>query len=198
MKLPVILIGKGPSAIKIPKSDRYLIAAINHAVEFSEEIDFFFMNDLQVAKEISFKGIKKIIIPTFPHIHEQASNISCFELLKMTDEKGETYIPQNIDIDIYQLHTTPVPVGGVTYFGPIHSTGETAVSWLINNGYKEIITTGIDTVDGHHQTFEEKGQTGNERDASWFQKNYFRMLRRVREAEGEIKRIEDSVFKTIS
>ena len=67
---PIIIVGKGPTAREIKKSDKYDIATLNNTIWLAPEPTYAFFNDVELfmlMEDEDFKSVTKIVCPTFLH-----------------------------------------------------------------------------------------------------------------------------------
>ena len=156
MKNKVVLVGKGPSSREIKKSDDYDIACLNNAVILCEEVDFLFINDMEVLDLIEDEQwikVKKVIIPTHPHYNcGPHKNITYSTLLDK--------IPTKVEYDVHRLDTCLKRDPNTPYLGQSYSVGTTAIQWLGKNGCKELDYCGIDPDGGYNPIFNIMGVDG--------------------------------------
>lgn len=151
MENKVILVGKGPSSRKIPKSNDYSIACLNNAVILCEEVDYLFINDFEILdllNEIEWNKVKNIILPTYPHFNVSPHrNLPYQSFLDAIPNRAIKY-------DIHRLDTCLDKDPNVPYLGKSYSVGTTAIQWLGKNGCKELDFCGIDPEGGYNPIFD--------------------------------------------
>lgn len=169
---PIIILGKGPSAFSIKKSDKYDIAACNNSVLLCEEPTYTFYNDIEtieITTKQDFNKISKLVIPTYLH----SCNNPRFN--GINQEIHYTKLPElfndgrfdNIDIFLYELHKNaslrPEEVEQINNGRTIApaldewpgSCGVTAANFLAKFiGYRTFIFAGMDPAGGYHPIFE--------------------------------------------
>ena len=79
---PVIILGKGPSARFLDKSDKYDVATINNSIWMHSEPKWSFFNDLESMeqmKDSDFDKVSTIITPSYLHsqYNPRFNNQSC-------------------------------------------------------------------------------------------------------------------------
>ena len=149
MKDKIVLVGKGPTAKKIKKSDEYGIAALNNAVILCEEVDYLFINDIEILDlidEDQWSKVKMIIIPTYPHYN-------CGPYKHITHNTLLDKIPIKVEYDVHRLDTCLDNDYNIPYLGSSYSVGTTAIQWLGKNGCKELNYCGIDPDGGYNPIF---------------------------------------------
>ena len=156
MKLPVILVGKGPTAKHIQKTNNFKIAALNNSVILCERVDYLFINDMEaldLIPEAKWDVIHKVIIPTYPH-----SNWSPHR--SITHQTLLDCIPKKIDYFVHRLDTCLDKDPSIPYLGKSFSVGTVALQYLGLEGYKEVLHCGIDSEGGYHPIFEKRDKNG--------------------------------------
>jgi len=154
MKDKIVLVGKGPSAKEIKKSDEYDIACINGAVILCEEVDILVSNDMETLDNIpteDWDKIKKVVIPTYPHKDWNAQD-------KYTWKTFLERVPKKVD---YFVHKIATHRGGFDEFpslGTTFSSGTTALQYIARLGYKKVLHCGIDKDGGYHPIFEKRNE----------------------------------------
>lgn len=145
-----VLVGKGPSAKNIKKSNDYNIAALNNALILCEEVDYLFINDFEVLELLEkedWDKVKKVILPTYPHYRKKPNkNLPYISFLNQIPN-------QTIEYSIYRMQTCLDNDPQYPYFGPIHSVATTAIYWLGKNGCKNLDYCGIDPTGNYNQVF---------------------------------------------
>lgn len=176
---PIIILGKGPSALELKKSDKYDVAAINNSIWLCEEPTFVFFNDLEpmeLTSDEDFKKVNQLVLPSYIHtqfnprfggINKTIHFSTLFEIFPGRFD--------HIEIHLYELHagdntrieeqkrTGLVDAGVPSLDEWPGSTGVTAANILSKFfGYKEFIFAGIDPSGGYHPLFKNRkmDQTG--------------------------------------
>ena len=147
---PVVLVGKGPSAQSVPASEHYIVAAVNDATRFCEQVDYLFVQDLEVLDAMGTEDFAKsncAVVPTHPfREHSQYPHLTHLDLLKQMPGISQFHLYQprfeNPSIQIQE---------GIEHFPDIYSGGDAAVAWLVARGYREFYFVGIDPAGGYHQ-----------------------------------------------
>jgi len=171
---PVVVLGKGPSACVIPRSDDYHIACLNESIRLVDSANYLFVNDWEASEFLTEEDILKadqVVVPT--HMHKQCGK----DLVHCSHSKVYRWSGSAHE---YQLHTSQNPLGSdpkVPYFGVMFSVGETAVSWLMRLGYSEFILCGIDSVPGYSKVFDGGPQVPKPH--SHYVKNFRRITERI-------------------
>ena len=147
---PVVLVGKGPSAQAVAASDRYVVAAVNDATMFCEEVDYLFIQDIEILdfmKPADFAKSACAVVPTHPFKeHCQYEHLTHLEMLKN--------MPGISQFHLYQprFENPDLPLqDGIEHFPDIFSGGDAAVAWLVARGFREFYFVGIDPAGGYHQ-----------------------------------------------
>ena len=98
---PVIILGKGPSARFLDKSDKYDVATINNSIWMHSEPKWSFFNDLESMeqmKDSDFDKVSTIITPSYLHsqYNPRFNNQSCdFHFYRLAEFFPERF--NNID-----------------------------------------------------------------------------------------------------
>ena len=139
---PVVIIGKGPSARFVQKSDDYYIACLNQGGRLAEHIDFQFLGDQRPYDDMLNSYVDRVdnlIFPTKFNLQNKVGNHS-FDYVEST-------LPKHINKYCY------------TFCGPtvwdchefdfamkvsVMCTGELSFYWLIQQGFKSFKSVGID------------------------------------------------------
>jgi hypothetical protein len=168
---PIIILGKGPSAFSIKKSDKYDVAACNNAIILCEDPTYAFYNDIEtveITDKEDFSKISTLIIPTYLHsmnnprfngVHQEVHYTKLLELFN--DGRFD-----DLDILLYELHKNaslrPEEVeqinNGREIAPPLDewpgSCGVAAANFLAKFiGYRTFIFAGIDPAGGYHPIF---------------------------------------------
>lgn len=170
----VLIVGKGPSFRQIEYDGK--VACLNGAVNYYPNADWLFVNDMSAFEEIdTMDGVGTIVLPTWLHCDVRGKKKVPHEAAPVPKDKVQNYC----------LHTAPEL--SLPYFGRIMSVGETAVCWLLRDGYRKFETVGIDPQGGYHKKFNSGQQVAKPK--RHFKENWQRIKIRVLTAGGEIKRI---------
>lgn len=176
---PIIILGKGPTALRLAKSDKYDVAALNNAIWLCEEPTFTFFNDIEPMELTSaedFKKVKTLIVPSYLHsqFNPRFGGVNQHIHFCRLPEIFPDGRFDNVDIMPYELHAgdnekdeekkrsgkdnSECP-GLDEWPG---STGVTAANILAKYfGYKEFIFAGVDPNGGYHPLFENKKLDSN-------------------------------------
>lgn len=201
----VMIIGKGPTAKLVEKTDNIIIAVLNSAVTIVDKADYFFTNDLDVMQMIDekeFEKVSRFVIPVYPHLHSKPIGTyqkdywligqKCF-MVQYTEAMD---IIKDKPYDLHQLHTehkiNAPKISSVDYnktysFGNLHTAGEVAVAYFLENGYTEFILNGIGGA-GHSDMFEQKEYLcAKSKKNKHFQKGYDGIMERFKIANAKYK-----------
>lgn len=191
----VLIVGKGPSArpvvrrsiIERGRSDQTtLVAALNGAIAFVNDVycDFLFVNDVRAFDEIAsipdLPSIGTLVVPVMLHATTDGAN-----LVRALDVRHR--MPLHRTTEYYELPSNPNRNPSRRYFGAIKSVGETAVAWLLAEGFRKFETVGVDPDGGYHSAFDEIGRH-TDKAPDWFAENWRCMWKRVDAAGGTIVR----------
>ena len=168
---PIIIVGKGPTAREIKKSDKYDIATLNNTIWLAPEPTYSFFNDVELfmlMEDKDFESVTKIVCPTFLHSMWAKLEGKCegdvthwLDLYKLFPNRLD-----HIEFFLYELHagdnTKPEEQERTGQFDagvpglpewPL-STGQTATMWLLKYaGYRDFIVAGFDVEGGYHPIF---------------------------------------------
>lgn len=169
-KKPILILGKGPSAIKISPNDRLDVAAVTNTLTLCPDPTYSVWNDIEPMCFLSdedFKQVTNIICSSY--LHSQY-NLEPDRVIHVHWEKLGELFPgrfDHVDFLLYELHPgdnskpeeqrrTGKSNSGVPSFGfwP-YSVGVTATAYLsMFLGYQEFIVSGFDPEGGYHPSFE--------------------------------------------
>jgi hypothetical protein len=218
-KKPIIILGKGPSALYLPKSNKYDVAACNNATWLCEEPTYTFYNDIEPMELTTFddfQKIKTLIVPSFlhsqcnPRFNGISKHVHFYELqVLFPDDRFD-----NIDIMIYELHKgdndkieeqSRINSGGEP--APMldewpRSCGVTAANFLAKFlNYKDFIFAGMDPEGGYHPKFRKKkldennnpafNGHGTEAQPAGYDLDYNQMVKLVQKYGGKARHIND-------
>ena len=148
----VLILGKGPTAINIKKNEYpdHIIVGINHAILMIDEIDYFFLNDIESLNGIpedKFNHIKTIVLPEFPHKDKRAMlNITYKNVIEKIKNK-------DIKVEIFNLFTSPRPNNNLIKIVGVLTTSDTAIKYLtMKYNYKHFDLYGICKGSGYHKS----------------------------------------------
>jgi hypothetical protein len=192
----IVLIGKGPSCRYIRSNNSMYTCCLNTSGRMTDRIDFQFIGDLYIYKQFLkipkyFDKISNIIIPLRFNL-ENKGEILAYELIKDT-------LPEHINVYSFTFNFHPYPETENVRMYSVISSGETAVAWLLDEGFKNFKTTGIDPHapdNVRHSVFEQNNE-GN-----WLHPNapggmkisYDRSVYRVKQFEGSFEKVNNNEY----
>ena len=155
---PFIIIGKGPSARFVHSSEEYYVCCLNQSGRMTDKIDFQVLGDHQVYKSMIlipdyFKKIDNLLIPV-QFNQDNPEKKKSLELMS----------PEHIEhMNVYEhsFHFHPYPETDDVRVYTVISSGETAIAWLLDEGFKTFYTVGIDPYapdNIRHDVFEENNE----------------------------------------
>jgi hypothetical protein len=176
---PIFILGKGPSAFNIPKSNKYHVATLNNAIWLHNEPEYAFFNDIEpmeLMEDDDFTKVTTMVTPSYlhsqfnprfnginRHVHfkELSSifpnrfdhiNFYLYELHSGDNSRPEELARNNGEpTDLPSLDETP------------GSTGVSAANFLAKYlGYKDFIIVGCDPKGGYHPLFENRKLINNQ------------------------------------
>lgn len=171
--MDALIVGKGPSARQVGDPG-IPVVALNGAAILCERIDWLVCNDVEMLAGIDSEDIRRadrLLLPAMMHCNRGKS-------LKSHRELRLQFMGR--PVDLYELHSNPHKDPVLPCFGAIWSVGETAVAWLIHQGFTRIYTLGIDPGGGYANLFRDSGLPGLTK--GWFQENHRRICQRAEEA----------------
>jgi hypothetical protein len=155
---PVLIVGKGPTARFIPKSDEYYVACLNQSGRLVEHCDFQFIGDQKPYHDMLESYVERVDNLIFP---------TKFNLQNTTGDDTIDYVNRTLPQSV-QKHA-------YTFCGPtvwhchdfdfamkvsVMCTGELSFYWLLKQGFKNFKSVGIDKNFGdnrRHQIFMSNG-----------------------------------------
>jgi hypothetical protein len=170
---PIIILGKGPSALHLPKSDKYDVAALNNAIWLCEEPTYVFFNDIEpmeLTSDDDFKNVRTMVVPSFLHsqFNPRFGGVNQHvHFSKLTEIFPNRF--NEINFYLYELHpgdnskleeqrrtnSENAQVPSLDEWPG--SCGVTAANFLAKFlNYKEFIFAGIDPAGGYHPIFENR------------------------------------------
>ena len=138
---PVVIIGKGPSARFINSSDNIYTCCLNTSGRFTNKINFQFLGDHQVYKQMCsihgyFQKTENLIFPVeFNQDNPQR---------KKSRDLIDDSILGNTRQHEYTFHFHKYPETDNVRLYTVISTGELALAWLLDEGFTNFYTVGID------------------------------------------------------
>lgn len=195
-KKPIILIGKGPSCRYVEVDDSAYTCALNTSGRMTNRVDFQFLGDLYIYEQFLkipnyFDKVSNLVIPLRFNLENKGDALA-YDLIKDT-------LPKHINVFNFTFNFHPYPETEDVRMYSVISSGETAAAWLLDEGFKNFITTGIDPHapdNVRHQVFESNGE-GN-----WLHPNppkgmlisYNRKKHRIELFDGTIRKLENSEY----
>jgi hypothetical protein len=185
-KLEIYIIGKGPSLKSIIKRehDNQIIVAINDAANICQDLDFICINDeynFDMLKKDTLKNIKNIIMLTNPHINTVLKDKS----IRQGPVKEYSYIDLynkliklkcSAKIHLCSIHTSYIKENNIVDIGKVYSSGDTAISFFIKNGFKNIKTVGIGNDIGYskltNRLISKSKVIKNTNEKEWYTENF--------------------------
>jgi len=142
--MDAIIVGKGPSARYIKKSDHTntLLVAINQACIFIDEIDFLFMNDIEALsglEETQLKSVNRLVIPEWPHKNGWLDKPRTSHLDFKVKLSEICVVPP--PVLLHNLWSNPLPNPLLPCTDTCVTTMETAISYLAKVHDIKTITT---------------------------------------------------------
>lgn len=184
-ELTVLIVGKGPSVREIKRDDPRIICALNGACRLCGRIDWLCLNDVSAIEEVTESCIgctENLVVPSELHLDTAGKRTLPFDKLP-------NWLVEDPCLFIYQLPTAQKKREDIPDFGEILSVGETAIAWMLHEGYRNFETIGIDPEGGYHDTFQNDRQQTN-KPKVWYRRNWLRMCERVERAGGTIQRVD--------
>lgn len=138
---PVVIIGKGPSARFVPSSNDYYTCCLNQSGRMTDKIDFQFLGDHQVYQSMIkipdyFSKISNMILP----VEFNQDNPEKKRSLELIDPAHISHM----NVYEHSLHFHPYPETDEVRVYTVISSGETAIAWLLDEGFRTFYTVGID------------------------------------------------------
>jgi hypothetical protein len=188
----IVLIGKGPSCRYMNTDETIYTGCLNTSGRLTDRIDLQFLGDLYIYEQLLkipnyFDKIKNLIIPLRFNLENKGDTLA-YDLIKDT-------LPEHINVYNFTFNFHPYPETEDVRMYSVISSGETAVAWLLDEGFINFKTTGIDPYapdNVRHNIFEINGE-GN-----WLHPNppggmkisYDRSVYRVKQFSGEFIKIK--------
>ena len=143
-----LVVGKGPSIQEIPDWKDHTIVVLNEATIYCTHVDFLFVADIETLDNISLDEMRKVdtlVVPAHPWVdHKQYPDLTHLDLLARASGVGKFIVYEgrleNPDIE---------PFSWLPRIDDAVSTGDTAIAWLLNQGYKEFVFSGLDPSGGY-------------------------------------------------
>lgn len=193
----IILIGKGPTARFIKTNERIYTCCLNSSGRLTDRIDFQFVGDLFVYEKMTqipnyFDKVRNLIIPLRFNL-ENKGNTLAMDLIKDT-------LPNHIKVYNFTFNFHPYPETEDVRMYSVISSGETAVAWLLDEGFINFKTVGIDPYAPHsvqHSYIFEKngeGKSKHNMPPGGYKISYERSLYRVKQFNGTFEKVGDSEY----
>ena len=155
---PVIIIGKGPSARYVPSSDKYYTCCLNTSGRLTNKIDFQFLGDYYVYKQMCdidgyFDKMQNFIYPVEFNLENPQR--------KMSKDLIDHDIKKHLNQFEYTFNFHSYPETEDIRMYTVISSGELALAWLLDEGFKTFYTVGIDPHapnNVRHHVFESIGE----------------------------------------
>ena len=155
---PIVIIGKGPSARFVPSTEEYYTCCLNQSGRMTDKIDIQVLGDHQVYKSMMlipdyFQKIDNLLLPV-EFNQDNPDKKKSLELIS----------PDHIaHMNVYEhsFHFHPYPETEDVRVYTVISSGETAIAWLLDEGFKTFYTVGIDPYapdNIRHQVFEQNNE----------------------------------------
>ena len=155
----IVLIGKGPTARYIKADNKSYTCCLNTSGRLTDRIDFQFLGDYFIYEQILkipnyLDKVVNLIIPLKFNLENKGNALS-YDLIKET-------IPEHVRVYNYTFNFHPFPETEDVRMYSVISSGETAVAWLLDEGFRNFKTTGIDPnvpyLNQHSDIFESIGE----------------------------------------
>jgi hypothetical protein len=154
----IVLIGKGPTCRYVKTDDSMYTCCLNTSGRMTDRINFQFLGDLYIYEQFLkipnyFDKIENLVIPLRFNLENKGDTLA-YDLIKDT-------LPEHINVFNYTFNFHPYPETEDVRMYSVISSGETAVAWLLDEGFKSFKTTGIDPYapdNVRHSVFENNGE----------------------------------------
>lgn len=154
----IVMIGKGPTCRYVKTNEQMYTCCLNTSGRMTDRIDFQFLGDYYIYKQFLeipdyFKKVKNLIIPVRFNLENEGNKLA-LDLIKDT-------LPAHINVFNYTFDFHPYPETEEIRMYSVVSSGETATAWLLDEGFLNFKTTGIDPHapdNVRHNIFEENGE----------------------------------------
>ena len=145
-----IVVGKGPSVQQIPAWDTHSIVALNEATIYCPRVDYLFVADMETLDNISLEEMAKVdtlVIPAHPWISQrQYPDLTYVDLLARAPGCNKFIVYEG------RLENPEIePLSWLPRISDSVSTGDTAIAWLLQQGYTEFVLSGLDPSGGYTQ-----------------------------------------------
>lgn len=179
---PVVIIGKGPNATGTTSDCPHPVCALNGAINICGRVDYWFANDYTAFGEfhpVKLLNVRRaIILPEYLHLDTSGKRLIYWRdaIRGLTTGRYSVYT--------YNLHTSRSKNSLVPDFGTIMTVGETAVCWMLREGYRNFLLSGVGKRRGYSNQFAGGAQTG--KSAGHFARAFSRIKDRVAKFCGSI------------
>ena len=154
----IVMIGKGPTCRYVKTNEQMYTCCLNTSGRMTDRVDFQFLGDYYIYKQFLeipdyFKKVKNLIIPVRFNLENEGNKLA-YDLIKGT-------LPTHINVFNYTFDFHPFPETEDVRMYSVVSSGETATAWLLDEGFLNFKTTGIDPYapdNVRHNIFEENGE----------------------------------------
>lgn len=193
---PIALIGKGPSCRYVEADENVYTCCLNTSGRMTNKIDFQFVGDYYIYEQFLqipnyFDKVDNLVIPLQFNL-ENRGNALAYDLIKDT-------LPKHIKVYNFTFNFHPYEETEEVRKYSVVSSGETAVAWLLDEGFTKFVTTGIDPYapdNVRHQVFEMNNE-GNWRHPNapkGMLVSYNRSKHRVQSFNGTLRNMEKTEY----
>ena len=151
----VVLVSAGPTARRVIASNKYYTCGVNVCPKLIEKTDFWIVNDacyFQDFTDIELSTIKNLALPEFPHT---VNGVNYKPESTINYKKATENLPNHINIYPFNIHTSRkfnLPYNPNILYFEARSSNESAVRWLISQGFKKFVSLGQDPDGNYHKT----------------------------------------------
>jgi len=196
-KKDIVLIGKGPTARFIKNDNTFYTCCLNSSGRLTDKIDFQFVGDLFIYEKMLkipnyFDKVQNLILPLRFNLENKGETLSS-ELIKET-------LPEHVKLYNFTFNFHPYPETEEVRMYSVISSGETAVAWLLDEGFKSFKTTGIDPYAPyslqHNFLFENNGEGSSKHNMppGGYKISYDRSLYRVKQFGGIFEKVRNDEY----
>ena len=154
----IVLIGKGPSCRYIKTDDSMYTCCLNTSGRMTDRVDFQFVGDLYIYEQFLkipnyFDKVKNLVLPLRFNLENKGDALA-LDLISDT-------LPEHVNTHSFTFNFHPFPETEDVRMYSVISSGETAVAWLLDEGFENFKTTGIDPYapdNVRHTVFESNGE----------------------------------------
>ena len=151
----VVIVSAGPSARKVKQSSLYYTCGVNVTPKLIEKTNFWVVNDacyFQDFTQEELHRIENLALPQFPHT------------VNGTDMRPPTHLdyqvitqdlPNHIAVHPFNIHTSRkclLPYDPEIIYFETRSSNESALRWLVHQGFTKFISLGQDPEGKLHNT----------------------------------------------